>query len=166
MGEDFAAIRRQLGNVPWLTKNGLDLARFPIGGVLRQVVHGSEEEVRAGLRVLQAMQQRGRVEAGIFLLGLLSSSEDDWKRREGIVRALEGFEAAGCVRFLCAELRRVKSSNTTRRYLGAIVDVLAGMPLELIEKDLGEMADDARFSPRMRDKFVRALWAAVARKGT
>lgn len=165
MGEDFAAIRRQLGNVPWLTEKGLDFAKFPIDGVLRQVVQGSEEKVRAGLRVLQSMHQEGRVEAGIFLLGLLAFSGDDWNGRERIVRALERFEAAGCVRFLCDELRRVKSSNTTRRYLGAIVNVLAGMPLELIEQDLGELAADARFSPRMRDKFVHALWAAAERKG-
>jgi hypothetical protein len=88
MSEDFAAIRKQLGNVPWLTKKGLDWTKFPIDGVLRQIVQGSEKEVDAGLRALRSRHRRGRVEAGIFLLGLLAFSGDDWKQRERIVQAL------------------------------------------------------------------------------
>jgi hypothetical protein len=54
---------------------------------------------------------------------------------------------------LFAELRRVKSSNTTRRYLGTVIKVLASMPRELIEDGFAELAADKSFSQKMRDKF-------------
>jgi len=65
------------------------------------------------------MNQAGREEAGVFLLGLLAASDDSWGRRLAIIEALRGVQTEACARLLFAELRQVKSSNTTRRYLDA-----------------------------------------------
>jgi len=54
---------------------------------------------------------------------------------------------------LFGEFRRVKSSNTTRRYLGAVIKALSQMPPELVEAGFEAMADDTSFSPKMRAKF-------------
>ena len=50
-------------------------------------------------------------------------------------------------------MKRVKSSNTTRRYLGAVIKVLSDMPSELNEEGFRTLAEDRSFSPKMRDKF-------------
>ena len=49
------------------------------------------------------------------------------------------------------------SSNTTRRYLGAVIKVLSDMPSELIEEGFRTLAEDRSFSPKMRDKFRAVL---------
>jgi hypothetical protein len=61
-----------------------------------------------------------------------------------------------CAAVLFSELRRVKSSNTTRRYIDAILRVLKRFPEELIRTEFEALADDERFSYKMRQKF-RAL---------
>src|SRR5262249_40072997 len=95
--------------------------------------------------------------AAVFLLGLLVTCDDDWERRIRIVEALKGIDTKSCVDLLFGELRRVKSSNTTRRYLTTVIKVLADMPAELIEAGLEALAQDKWFAQKMRDKFKAVL---------
>ena len=146
------------GKFPWITKDGsLDLTRFPIDGVLKQALSNDDQEFRTGLNLLMSMSGYGRTEAGVFLMGLLVVSDDDWERRITIVEALQGINTKPCADLLFGELRRVKSSNTTRRYLAAIIKVLAAMPTELTEAGFESLAQDKSFSQKMRDKFQAVL---------
>ena len=106
---------------------------------------------------LRSMYGHGRTEAGVFLLGLLVNCEDNWERRIRIVEAMKGIDTKPCADLLFGELKRVKSSNTTRRYLGTVIKVLADMPSELIEEGFRTLAEDKSFSPKMRDKFRAVL---------
>jgi len=146
------------GKFPWITKDGsLDLTRFPIDGVLKQALSNDDQEFRTGLNLLMSMSGYGRTEAGVFLMGLLVVSDDDWERRITIVEALQGINTKPCADLLFGELRRVKSSSTTRRYLAAIIKVLAAMPTELTEAGFESLAQDKSFSQKMRDKFQAVL---------
>jgi len=58
-----------------------------------------------------------------------------------------------CASLLLAELGRVKSTNSTRRYLDRILEVLSSFPAELVTEKLEALASDQRFSPRMRAKL-------------
>ena len=139
---------------PWLTKDGsLDLGKFPIDGVLAQALRQDQEAFRSALTLLYSMQRGGRREAGIVLLGLLAECPDDWSKRIEIVKALDGFHTRGCAGVLFSEVRRVTSSNTTRRYLAAVLDALSSMPRELVDHELEILGEDTRFSYRMREKF-------------
>ncbi len=146
-----------LGDVPWITEEGFDPAQFPIDGVLKQALSENERGFHSGLTMLGSMYSHGREEAAVFLLGLLVACRDDWERRTAIVDALRGVETAACANTLFNELKRVKSSNTTRRYLAAIVKVLASMPLELVRSGFEALADDKSFSYKMRNKFKAVL---------
>src|SRR5947209_79471 len=113
-------------NVPWLTAAGyFDPAQFPIDKVLKQAISPDEKQFRSGVTMLQSMYHHGRAEAGLFLLGLLLTADDNWERRIAIVEALKSVETKACADLLFGELNRVKSSNTTRRYLTTIIKVLA-----------------------------------------
>ena len=103
------------------------------------------------------MYGHGRMEAGIFLMGLLVTCEHNWEKRISIVEAMTGIDTKPCANLLFAELKRVKSSNTTRRYLGAIIKVLSTMPSELVEEGFEALAEDKTFSYKMREKFRAAL---------
>lgn len=157
MGKEFDEFRRIVGRVPWLTSKGLDLTKFPIDSVLKQAVAGSEKEFCGALSILQTMHRAGRCEAGVFLLGLLAHSGDDWKRRTEIVEQLKGFNTPECAHFLFGELEKVKSNNTTRGYLVALLKVLGAMPRELVQSKFLSLIVDNCFSQRMRDRFVEAL---------
>jgi hypothetical protein len=146
------------GKFPWITKEGFfDPAQFPIDGVLNQALSDDDQQFRSGLNLLQSMYVHGRQEAGVFLLGLLVTCEDDWERRIRIVEALKGIGTKPCAELLFGELKRIKSSNTTRRYLASVIKVLASMPLELIEAGFESLAQDKSFSQKMRDKFKAVL---------
>jgi len=58
--------------------------------------------------------------------------KDDWEQRIAIVEAVTGITPQACVDLLFRELKRVRSSNTTRRYL---THVESGEERLLIERD-------------------------------
>jgi hypothetical protein len=150
--------KKLIGDVPWLTKEGyFDPAQFPIEGALKQALSDDDQEFRSALSMLSSMYDHGRAEAGVFLLGVLVNCEDHWEKRIRIVEAMTGIHTKSCAELLLGELRRVKSSNTTRRYLGVVIKALSFMPSELIEEDFETLAEDRSFSPKMRDKFRWAL---------
>jgi hypothetical protein len=159
--EETVNPERLIGKVPWITKDGcFDPTKFPIDSVLTQALDADPEKFRSGVGLLRTMSGHGRREAGVFLLGLLVASEDDsLERRAVIVETLRDVRTKPCADLLFAELRRVKSSNTTRRYLATVIKVLASLPAELIENGFSELAVDKSFSQKMRDKF-RAVIAS------
>jgi hypothetical protein len=143
--------------VPWITKDGfLDAAKFPIEGILQQAMEGDARTFESGVAILRMMYGRGRKEAGVFLLGLLVASDDNWDRRLAIIEALRDVQTEACARLLFAELRRIKSSNTTRRYLNGVIKTLAALPAELVQEGFDALAQDPSFSYRMRGKFRAA----------
>ena len=151
-------IKKQLGNVPWITKEGfLDPAQFPIDSVLKQALSDDDRQLRSGLNMLSSMYGHGRTEAGVFLLGLLVNCDDNWEKRIKIVEAMKGIDTKPCADLLFSELKRVKSSNTTRLYQEAVIKVLSSMPTELVEDGFQTLAEDGSFSPKMRDKFRAVL---------
>ncbi len=158
LGDSSVDIKKQLGNVPWITKEGfLDPAQFPIDNVLKHALSDDDRVYRSGLRTLRLMFHQGRIEAGVFLLGLLVNCDDNWEKRIKIVEVMKGIDTKPCADLLFSELKRVKSSNTTRLYLGAVIRVLSDMPSELIEDGFQTLAEDGSFSPKMRDKYQAVL---------
>src|SRR5882672_638295 len=109
--------------VPWISEDGsLDAAKFPIDGILQQAMESDQRKFDSGVAILRLIYGSGRKEAGVFLMGLLAASDENWERRLAIVEALRGVHTEACARLLFAELRRVQSSNTTRRYLNGIIE--------------------------------------------
>jgi hypothetical protein len=146
------------GKIDLITKEGfLDLALFPIDSVLKQALSGDDQQFRSGLNLLGSMYVHGRQEAAVFLLGLLVTCEDDWERRIRIVEALKGIDTKPCADLLFGELKRVKSSNTTRRYLASVIRILASMPTDLVRTGFESLVQDKSFSQKMRDKFKAVL---------
>jgi len=138
---------------PWLNERGeLLLAKLPLDSTLPRTVSGDERERRDAVRLLRVMQQSGRMEAGIYLMGLLAADPDDWDWRTSIVEALHRFDIEGCARLLFYELRAVKGSNTTRRYRDAVLKTLASLPAEFTRAGFEAMLQDPTCSQRTRDK--------------
>ena len=60
-------IKKQLGNVPWITKEGfLDPAQFPIDSVLKQALSDDDRQLRSGLNMLGAMYVMDGLKQGSF----------------------------------------------------------------------------------------------------
>lgn len=151
-----------LPNVPWITAEGaFDPAKFPIDSTLRKCVSSNSDEFRTGCRLLSTMVAHGRVEAGIFLLGLLRYFEGDLNALGVVVENLGEFQNARCAAELFAELRRVPSSNTTRRYLDSVIRTLVRFPPDIVRESFWKLSGDSAFSPKMRAKF-RAAAEGVA----
>ena len=146
---------------PWLTEKGVDLSRYPIDSVLRQAVSPDDGEFRTGCTLLKSMSYVGRVEAGVFLLGLLSQYPDNYQRLTRIVEAIASFPTAAAVRVLASELRRVKGSSATRAYLRQVVDTLESYPTELTEETIEALSSDpdvgVRFRQHLRTILQRRL---------
>ena len=141
--------KKLLGNVPWITKEGyFDPGKFPIDSALKQALSDDHQEFRSGLNLLGSMYSHGRMEAGVFLMGLLVNCDDNWEKRISILEAMTGIDTKPCADLLFGELKRVKSSNTTRRYLGAVIKVLSTMPSGLIEEGFQALAEDKYSAPR------------------
>ena len=145
-------------DVPWLTKDGdIDIARFPIDSILKQAISDDRQQARGAVEFLGVIGEGGRSEAGVFLIGLLMACGDDWERRSIIVHALRRVRTEACAAVLFGELRRVKSTNTTRRYLKEVIDALASMPPKLVVDGFEDLAQDTSFTHRMRSIFRGVL---------
>ena len=126
-------------NEPWTTKEGFfDSTKFPIDSVLKQALSDDDRQFRSGLNMLGAMNVHGRTEAGVFLLGLLVNCDDNWEKRIKIVEAMKGIDTKPCADLLFSELKRVKSSNTTRRYLATVIKVLSCHALGIDRRRLSD----------------------------
>ena len=66
--------------------------------------------------LLQTMVRSGRVEAGVYLLGLMDYYADDQERLKVVVEALGAFHCPQAVSVLVSEFYRIESSNQTRGY--------------------------------------------------
>jgi len=63
----------KLGTPPWITAEGtIDLTKLPIDFILKQAIDPEYEQFRSASVLLGSMAGAGRVEAGLYLLGLLS----------------------------------------------------------------------------------------------
>ena len=149
-----------LPDVPWITPDGyVDMKKIPIEDTLRRTVSGNHEELREAVSVLRSCAHAGRREAGVFLLGLLAElPPDGLEDRAHVVEALGYYETASSAATLFGEIRRVKSSNTTRRYLDAVLHAICTLPAPLVREGLERLADDTAFSYKMRAKFREAIW--------
>ncbi|MCR4426628.1 MAG: hypothetical protein NUW23_10675 [Firmicutes bacterium] len=146
----------EMPRVPWITEDGyLDLTKFPIDSVLTQALSTDPSMFRSGCVMLGSMQVRGRVEAGVFLVGLFYHWRDDIERLATIVEQLP--QDCKTAEMLVGELYRVKSSNSSRRYLNAVIKRLTSYPRLLIEEHFARLSRDQFFSSRMRAKFRAIL---------
>ena len=140
---------------PWFTSQGIDLTQYPIDGVLRHALSSKEDEFRGACSILNSMSGSGRVEAGVFLLGLLRCNSDDYERLTLIADALEHFQHPEAVQAFATELRRVRGSSVTRRYLRRIIDALKSFPPELAGETIQSLSSDplvgTRFRQHLRD---------------
>ena len=137
-------------DVPWLTEQGLDLSRVPIDSVLRQALSSNEEEFRTGCTLLGSMSHAGRVEAGVFLIGLLRQYSENYGRLTLIAEALWSFPSVATVAALASELRRVKGSSSTRGYLRRIIRTLELLPPKFVKEQIQELSADPQVGARFR----------------
>ena len=148
----------------WTTPEGyLDLNKFPIEPGLRQSLDQDPNLFRSGVMLLQSMVRNGRVEAGVYLLGLMGYHADDLERLKTVVEALGAFHCRQAVSALVSEFYRIESSNTTRGYLTEVLKALGRFPRALAEAPLLDLASDNKFSYRMRRKFEEMAWQVQER---
>ena len=128
-----------------------------IDPVAKVALSDNRQEYTWALSLLRNMYEFGRDEAGVFQIGLLMTSGDNWEKRTAVVGMLCHVQTEACVDVLFGELRRVQSTNSTRRYLKELIAVLSEMPAKLVRSGFEALAEDKSFSHRMRAKFEQAL---------
>ncbi|MGH3031961.1 MAG: hypothetical protein ACRDNE_14595, partial [Gaiellaceae bacterium] len=149
------AAPRNLDSLPWITKDGyVDMLKVPLESAYSRACEDDPQAVGDALGVLAAAAGHGRKEAAVFLLGFfVALPPEDWTLRAEAVEALRRVRTPACASLLLAELGRVKSSNSTRRYLDRILGALALFPAGLVSEQLNALAREQHFSSRMRAKL-------------
>jgi len=148
-------------NPPWITKEGyLDLTKFPIDSILKQSLSKDLKEFRSSCITLSSMSSRNRLEAQIYLIGLFEYFSENLDKLTIIVENLSLADTKNkkYAELLFRELKRIKSSNSTRKYLNAILKKLSDFPLEIIEDGFNELINNDTFSYRMKNKFKEILY--------
>ena len=131
--------------------------------MLKQALSDDRREFHSAVSLLRSMYNYDRKEAGVFLIGLLLTCGDNWKKRRAIATALYDVHTEGCVNVLIGEIKRVKNTNSTRRYLNEVIDVLTCMPPPLVLPGLEELVADNSLTPRMQAKIESVRVDAVSR---
>jgi hypothetical protein len=142
---------------PLFDDNTIDLTKFPIDSVLKQTMSEDMRQFHSGCMLLQSMCHGGKTEAGIYLMGLMHQCKNDLEKLIIVVDCLKFLNTRECADLLFSEMKRVKSSNTTRKYLNMVISTLSCFPLELVEGGFVKLTDDKVFSYKMRNKFKEVL---------
>ena len=146
--------KRPKPRLPSITEDGFfDPAQFPIDTVLKHALSDNRQEFYSAVSLLRSMYNHERKEAGVFLIGLLLTCGDNWEKRTTIATALYDVQTEDCVNVLFGELKRVKNTNSTHRYLNEVIDLLSCMPPSLVLSGFEELLADKSLTPRMRTKF-------------
>ena len=101
-------------------------------------ISDNRQEYLPAVTLLRTMYNHGRMEAGVYLLGLVLASGDDWRKRTAVVTALYDVQSEGCVKVLFGQLKTVKSTSATRGYLKEVIDVLSSMRPTLVRQGFEE----------------------------
>ena len=133
-----------------------DPATYPLEKVVKKALSGEDRDFQTACQLLLARTEHARDEVIVVFLGLFAFYSDNLERLTWIVRLLRNVPSEATAHRLFAELRRVKSSNTTRAYLSAVLDTLAEYPPSLTGDGFAELSEDGAFSQRRRAQF-RAL---------
>jgi hypothetical protein len=133
-----------------------DPATYPLEKVLKKALSREDRDFHTACQLLIARKEHAEDEVIVVFLGLLAFYSDNLARLTSIVGFLRIVPSEATAERLFAELRRVKSANTTRGYLSAVLDSLAEYPLSLTGDRFAELSEDPAFSQRRRAQF-RAL---------
>ena len=133
-----------------------DPATYPLEKVVEKALSREDQDFRTGCQLLIARTENARDQVTVIFLGLLAFYGDNLERLTTIVRLLQTLPSEATAQRLFAEFRRVKSNNTTRAYLSAVLDTLAQYPSPLTGDWFNELSEDRSFSQRRRAQF-RAL---------
>ncbi len=144
------------------TNKYINISNLPIDNIFQTALSDNKDDFEGALSLLSLLYNNGRLEAAVFLLGLLfNCSENDFDRRSVIIKSLKGFNSKAFVEILIFELKRVKKSNSSRKYITLILKILFSMPKNLIEIRFIELSNDKDFSHRMRQKFNELAMKSV-----
>ena len=151
-------IPHELQGLPWITPEGdIDLSRFPLETLVRPTLDERDAEGFGGAcRTLASRAATDMDDAVLVLLGLLRWYQNDLERLYHVVDALRTCRSAIVADALMSELRRVKSTNASRKYLRSIIEALESFPREIRCERFEELSSDKFFSYKMRSRF-RAL---------
>ncbi len=133
-----------------------DPATYPLEKVVKKALSREDGDFHTACQLLVARKEHAEDEVTVVFLGLLAIYRDNLKRLTWIVRFLRVVPSEATAQRLFEELRRVKSNNTTRAYLSAVLDTLAEYPPSLTGDGFAELSEDGAFSQRRRAQF-RAL---------
>src|SRR5215212_2043027 len=133
-----------------------DPATYPLEKVVKKALSRDDRDFHTACQLLVARKEHAEDEVIVVFLGLLAIYSDNLERLTSIVRFLRIVPSEATAERLFAELRRVKSNNTTRGYLSAVLDSLAEYPPSLTGDRFAELSEDPAFSQRRRAQF-RAL---------
>src|SRR5437660_12883810 len=95
----------ELGTPPWITAEGtIDLTKLPIDFILKQAIDPEYEQFRAACVLVGSMAGAGRLEAGLYLLGLRGWYASEWPRVEVIAEGLAHVPPESALNALLAEM--------------------------------------------------------------
>ena len=133
-----------------------DPENCPIDPVVKLALSDDPQTYNWALPLLRNMAEFKRDEAAVFLIGLLMTSGEDWEKRIAVVGYLHAVKTDACVDVLLEELRKVKSTNSTRRYLQQVIDTLTCLPSKLVRTKLEALAEDGSLTPWLQTRIQAA----------
>jgi len=148
-----AKFARSPHGIPHHLIMNIDLSKVSIRGNIEDSLSADLSKSAQACRVIGVVGAMDRLDAVVFLLGLLSFYRDDLKRLEPVVEALGGCPLPVVVEALFGEIARVRSCNQTRTYLNLVIKVLSRFPKDLVADRFLSMSEGASLSPKMRSKF-------------
>lgn len=147
-------------NASCFTEDGyLDISKIPLDSIVKNTVSENDEEFNSSCRILMSMSDTTRRrEVSVILFGLLSYYRNNLERKERIVEALRLIKSREVGEVLLNELHITDSSNTTRKYINAILASLQRFPTEIIREGMEELLLQKKWSYRMKNKFKTILY--------
>jgi len=154
---DLKRLKREY-NVPWIAETGeFDYSLYPIEHPTKDSLSIVDQKFVNACRILGLMTRENRIDAGMFLIGLIIYYKGNIERLEILVENLKYFKIKICSDFLFAELLMTENIIDNKKYLDLIVDLLGQFPQEIVKEKFVNFSIDNRFNDSMRKRFLKII---------
>ncbi len=145
-------------NVPWISENGeFDYTKYPIDHPIKDAFSFVEQKFISACKVLGHMAQENRIDAGIFLIGLIVYYKEDFERRNILLESIKYFKNNLCSTFLFEEIMNADANFESKSYIDSIIEILRHFPQEMVKEKFVELSTDEKFDIEIRNKFLNII---------
>lgn len=142
---------------PWLTSEGIDYSRYPVQLLAREITSSCNATFRNACYHAVGAAILNRADAIVLLLGAFELNRDNHERLEIIAAEIRNINNDVMIDYIHRQIFERITASKAQSCINSLIDALSRCNREKAIEKLKLLANNTRFSQRMKKKFNEKL---------